>query len=212
MNLGFLLLADYSEAINGKIYAMGGGWNVSRFPRLPHSGVRAPRSASMFPGTRPTRLVLSMHVEDPDEAGRTSSRWTSRRSRPPGSIQGSDQRIVVSLQTRATFSAAGPACRRHQDRGRRDRPQPLLRGPGAAANGAPPQTLSPEDQPPDPGRFRRTPGRSRRVFASSGVIAKEALSRPEESLDRDQPQPVVLGGSGDGLPGAGAAAWLPLRM
>ena len=36
MELGFLLLADYSEAVNGKLYLTGGGWNVLRLPELPH--------------------------------------------------------------------------------------------------------------------------------------------------------------------------------
>ena len=36
MNLGFLLLADHSEAVNGKLYLNGGGWNVLRLPELPH--------------------------------------------------------------------------------------------------------------------------------------------------------------------------------
>ena len=36
MNIGFLLLADHSEAVNGKLYLIGGGWNVLRLPELPH--------------------------------------------------------------------------------------------------------------------------------------------------------------------------------
>ena len=35
MNLGFVLLSDYSEAVNGKLYLTGGGWNVLRLPELP---------------------------------------------------------------------------------------------------------------------------------------------------------------------------------
>ena len=35
MELGFLMLTDHSEALNGKVYAMGGGWNMLRFPQLP---------------------------------------------------------------------------------------------------------------------------------------------------------------------------------
>ena len=36
MNIGFLMLTDYSEAVNGKLYLTGGGWNVLRLPELPH--------------------------------------------------------------------------------------------------------------------------------------------------------------------------------
>ena len=36
MNIGFVLLSDHSEAVNGKLYLTGGGWNVLRLPELPH--------------------------------------------------------------------------------------------------------------------------------------------------------------------------------
>ena len=31
MKLGFLMLTDHSEVLNGKVYAMGGGWNMLHF-------------------------------------------------------------------------------------------------------------------------------------------------------------------------------------
>ena len=36
MEIGFLMLSDHSEAVNGKLYMVGGGWNVLRLPELPH--------------------------------------------------------------------------------------------------------------------------------------------------------------------------------
>ena len=30
------MLTDHSEAVNGKLYMVGGGWNVLRLPELPH--------------------------------------------------------------------------------------------------------------------------------------------------------------------------------
>jgi hypothetical protein len=36
VNIGFVLLSDHSEAVNGKLYLIGGGWNVLRLPELPH--------------------------------------------------------------------------------------------------------------------------------------------------------------------------------
>ncbi len=35
MRIAFLLLTDFSESLNGKLYAMGAGWNMLRFPELP---------------------------------------------------------------------------------------------------------------------------------------------------------------------------------
>ena len=36
MEIGFLMLADHAESVNGKLYMVGGGWNVLRLPELPH--------------------------------------------------------------------------------------------------------------------------------------------------------------------------------
>jgi Family of unknown function (DUF6941) len=149
VNLGFLLLADYSEAINGKIYAMGGGWNVLRFPRLPHEWGFALALGVDVPWDETNQTYsLSMHVEDPDgELLGDEFSMDFEAGRPPGSIQGSDQRIVVSLQTRATFSAAGPhaVVIKIEDAEIGRSRFYVVQVPQQTG---PPQTLSPEDQPP----------------------------------------------------------------
>ena len=110
MRLGFLLLADHSEALNGKIYAMGGGWNMLRFPQLPQDwgfsiafGVDVPWDETNRPHT------LNLLIEDPDGAplGEELS-LDFEAGRPPGSVVGQDQRIILSIVTRVTFSATGP--------------------------------------------------------------------------------------------------------
>ena len=35
MEIAFLILTDYAESLNGKLYTLGAGWNVLRFPELP---------------------------------------------------------------------------------------------------------------------------------------------------------------------------------
>ena len=45
MRVGILLLADSAEALNGKLYTLGAGWNMLRFPELP-----APWCLSRAPG------------------------------------------------------------------------------------------------------------------------------------------------------------------
>jgi len=110
VNVGFLILADHSESLNGKIYAMGAGWNVLRFPQLPQPwafgialGVDVPWDMTN------QRHSLTMHIENPDgELLGDEFEMEFEAGRPPGSIAGSDQRIVLSLRTQAEFATPGP--------------------------------------------------------------------------------------------------------
>lgn len=79
MNIGFLLLCDYSEAVNGKLYLTGGGWNVLRLPELP-----AEWSFS---------IGLGIDVA-----------WHELVGVP----QGQEQRLVMSIAATAAFTTAGP--------------------------------------------------------------------------------------------------------
>ena len=35
MRIAFLILSDYGESVNGKLYTMGAGWNALQFAELP---------------------------------------------------------------------------------------------------------------------------------------------------------------------------------
>ncbi|HWW66675.1 MAG TPA: hypothetical protein VNY83_01705, partial [Solirubrobacterales bacterium] len=67
MNLGFLILADSSEAINGKVYALGAGWNELRLPSLPQEYAFSIALAVDVPWSETNRRhELALHVQDPD--------------------------------------------------------------------------------------------------------------------------------------------------
>jgi hypothetical protein len=110
VNIGFLILADHSESLNGKIYAMGAGWNVLRFPALPQQWAFGLAIGIDVPWDKTNeRHGLTMHIEDPDgELLGEEFEMELETGRPPGSIPGSDQRIVLSLRTQAEFASAGP--------------------------------------------------------------------------------------------------------
>jgi hypothetical protein len=110
MNIGFLLLADHAEAVNGKLYMTGGGWNVLRLPELPHDwafhialGIDVAWHETNDPHE------LQVNIQDPDgvELGEGLSA-NFETGRPPGMTAGQEQRLVMSIGTTATFSAAGP--------------------------------------------------------------------------------------------------------
>lgn len=110
MNIGFLLLADYSEAVNGKLYLTGGGWNVLRLPELPHEwsfNIGLGIDVAWHETNDPHELVVS--VQDPDgmELGEGLAA-NFETGRPPGIPQGQEQRLVMSIGATATFSTAGP--------------------------------------------------------------------------------------------------------
>lgn len=110
MQLGFLLLTDQSEELNGKVYVLGGGWNVLRFPALPQRwtfrialGVDVPWDETN------RRHQLEVTVEDPD-GGVLGEPFSVEfeSGRPPGSMPGQEQRMVMSVGAAPTFEATGP--------------------------------------------------------------------------------------------------------
>jgi hypothetical protein len=110
MQLGFLVLTDAGEALNGKLYALGAGWNALRFPELPQQygfgiglGVDVPWDATN------QRHNLALHVEGPDgERLADDFELEFEAGRPPGAIPAQDQRMVISLGTQQTFGTTGP--------------------------------------------------------------------------------------------------------
>jgi hypothetical protein len=110
MDLGFLLLTDHSESLNGKLYAMGGGWNMLRFPELPQEwGFAIALGIDVSWDETNRRQSLQLRIEDPDgEILGDEFSMDLETGRPPGLVPGQDQRIVLALQTRTIFNSAGP--------------------------------------------------------------------------------------------------------
>ncbi|MGO9976030.1 MAG: DUF6941 family protein [Solirubrobacteraceae bacterium] len=110
MNIAFLLLTDHSESLNGKLYAMGAGWNILRFPELPFDfafGIALGLDVEWNETNQ--RHVLELEVLGPDgERLGERFRLEFEAGRPAGVIEGQDQRMVLSLGTRNTFEATGP--------------------------------------------------------------------------------------------------------
>jgi hypothetical protein len=110
MQIAFLLLTDYSEALNGKLYTLGAGWNVLRFPELPQEW-RFTLGLGIDVSWDETnrRQGLQVAIQDPDgaELGEELS-MEVEAGRPPGMPPGQDQRMVIAVNVGATFETAGP--------------------------------------------------------------------------------------------------------
>lgn len=104
------MLTDHSEALSGKLYAMGGGWNMLRFAELPvdHTfGIGFGIDVAWDEANE--RHTLELETQDPDgERLGDELSFEIEVGRPPGSITGQDQRVVISIQATATFSKPGP--------------------------------------------------------------------------------------------------------
>ncbi len=110
MRLGFLLLADHAEAVNGKLYMVGGGWNVLRLPELPHEwGFHIALGLDVGWDETNRNHNLVVNVQDPDgvELGEGLSA-EFEAGRPPGMPAGQDQRLVMSIGTSVSFDTSGP--------------------------------------------------------------------------------------------------------
>ena len=129
MELGFLLLADHSEAINGKVYMVGGGWNVLRLPELPHEwGFHITLGLDVGWDETNTSHDIAISVHDPDGhevgdglAGRVRGRPAAGDARRPGAAAGDVDRHHRQLRERRPARGGRPGRRRG------DRPGPLLR-------------------------------------------------------------------------------------
>ena len=110
MRIGFLLLADHSDAVNGKLYMTGGGWNTITLPELPQEwGFHIALGLDVGWDETNQRHDLLVNIHDPDgvELGEGLSA-EFEAGRPPGMSAGQEQRLVMSIGTRATFSTSGP--------------------------------------------------------------------------------------------------------
>jgi hypothetical protein len=110
MKIAFLILTDYAESLNGKLYTLGAGWNVLRFPELPQEWrFTVGLGIDVAWDETNTRHAIQVAVQDPDatELGDELS-MEFEAGRPPGLQAGQDQRMVIALNVGASFESAGP--------------------------------------------------------------------------------------------------------
>jgi len=99
MEVEFLILADAAQAVGGKLYMLGGGWDVltintgfpSQHPFAIGLGLSVPWNE--------TNQRHSITVEITDEDGQQAALMTGQLEvgRPPGLPAGQAQRVVIAL-------------------------------------------------------------------------------------------------------------------
>jgi hypothetical protein len=111
IDLDFMILADGAQAVGGKLYMLGGGWTHVFVPQLPGPPV-APFAIALGL-TVPYHLTnrrfsFSLELTDADGT-RVDEPLTGEleQGRPPGIRAGASQPILIAINARPEFPAAG---------------------------------------------------------------------------------------------------------
>ncbi len=99
MKVHALMLADSAQAVEGKLYILGGAWNMLRFPSFPASlmvGIAVAIDVDWNETNR--QHHLDIHFEDADGNGMEPRIGADfEAGRPPGAIAGAELRIVLAV-------------------------------------------------------------------------------------------------------------------
>jgi hypothetical protein len=97
--IDFLILADHAEALNGKIYLMGGGWDVRAVRDFSQPVPLTLALAVLVPWTATNqRHQLRLRVEDADGRQLAEVKGEFVAGRPPHLTAGTSQRIPLAFQ------------------------------------------------------------------------------------------------------------------
>ncbi|MEA2672940.1 MAG: hypothetical protein QOI92_132 [Chloroflexota bacterium] len=109
VNIHALMLADSAQAVDGKLYILGGAWNVLRFPEFPSQlivGIAVAIDVDWNETNR--RHHLDVHFEDADGNGMQPTIGADfEAGRPPGAVAGADLRIVFAVNGPLSIPAPG---------------------------------------------------------------------------------------------------------
>jgi hypothetical protein len=110
MELDFLLVADRAEAVNGKLYLLGGGWDRITLPQFP-GPANFDVALGVLVGYTETneRHVFTISLEDDDnQAVLGPIDGQIELGRPPGLKPAQPQRFLVAV--RGPFPLPAPGC------------------------------------------------------------------------------------------------------
>jgi len=103
------MLADSAQAVDGKLYILGGAWNVLRFPSFPAQLVVGIAVAIDVDWNETNhRHHLDVHFEDADGNPMDPTIGADfEAGRPPGVTPGTDLRIVFAVNGPLAILAPG---------------------------------------------------------------------------------------------------------
>ncbi len=106
--IDFVLLADRAEVLNGKLYAMGGGWEVLNLRQLGEMGQFSIAIAVIVPWNATNAdHAVTLRVEDADGRDLMQVQAGFRTGRPPHIDQGAEQRLMFIVPVALPFASTG---------------------------------------------------------------------------------------------------------
>jgi hypothetical protein len=109
MEVEFLILADAAEAVNGKLYMLGGGWDVLTINLpLPYQQPFAIAAGLLVPWNA-TNQRHDIEVEIQTDDGVVAAKMSGQLEigRPPGLPTGYSQRVVLAFNGVMNIEAPG---------------------------------------------------------------------------------------------------------
>lgn len=104
-HIDFLVLADRAEAVNGKLYMMGGGWDRLTPGKLPAAHTLGIALGVVIPvGTPQMDHRLDLSIDGPAKPELSPSAIQFSRQNPPASMPG---RAVFGLEASIVLRAPG---------------------------------------------------------------------------------------------------------
>jgi len=105
----WLILADYVEIIGGKLYLMGGGWDVltvnTAFPLARPVGLAAAFSVAWNETNQLHRVEIEFQTDDGQSVGNVGAQFEV--GRPAGVKAGQDQRFQLAANVPLSLTAPG---------------------------------------------------------------------------------------------------------
>ena len=109
MRVEWLILADHAEIIGGKLYLMGGGWDVltvnTGFPLTRPVGLAAAFSVPWNETNERRNVEIDIQTEDGQSVGKVSGQFEV--GRPAGIKAGQDQRLQLAANVPLNLPAPG---------------------------------------------------------------------------------------------------------
>ena len=109
MQVEWLILADYVEIIGGKLYLMGGGWDVltvnAAFPLARPVGLAAAFSVAWDETNQLHRVEIEFQTDDGQSVGNVRAQFEV--GRPAGVKAGQDQRFQLAANVPLSLTAPG---------------------------------------------------------------------------------------------------------
>ena len=109
MEVEWLILADYTEIIGGKLYLMGGGWDRltvnSAFPLTKPVGLAAAFRVPWNETNQPQNVQIEIQTDDGESVGKVGAQFEV--GRPPGTKAGQNQRFQLAANVPLTLRGPG---------------------------------------------------------------------------------------------------------